>query len=53
MSERGLVVHQGSLSTMENALADATTAITSQIIATAKAAADAGSRTMPGMNGSR
>src|SRR5919112_788167 len=31
MSERGLVVHQGSLSTMETALADATTTITSQI----------------------
>jgi uncharacterized protein YukE len=31
MSERGLVVHQGSLSTMETALADATTAITTQI----------------------
>lgn len=31
MSERGLVVHQGSLSTMESALADATTAITTQI----------------------
>lgn len=31
MSERGLVVHQGSLSTMETALADATTKITQQI----------------------
>ena len=31
MSERGLVVHQGSLSTMETALADATTTITTQI----------------------
>lgn len=31
MSERGLVVHQGSLSTMETALADATTSITTQI----------------------
>jgi uncharacterized protein YukE len=32
MSERGLVVHhQGSLSMMETALADATTAITTQI----------------------
>ena len=31
MSERGLVVHQGSLSTMETALADATTSITDQI----------------------
>ena len=31
MSDRGLVVHQGSLSTMETALADATTAITTQI----------------------
>ena len=31
MSERGLAVHQGSLSTMESALADATTAITTQI----------------------
>jgi len=31
MSERGLVVHQGSLSTMETALADATTHITEQI----------------------
>ena len=31
MSERGLVVHQGSLSTMEAALADATTTITTQI----------------------
>ena len=31
MSERGLVVHQGSLSSMETALADATTAITQQI----------------------
>ena len=28
---RGLVVHQGSLSTLETALADATTAITTQI----------------------
>jgi uncharacterized protein YukE len=31
MSERGLVVHQGSLSSMETALADATTAITTQV----------------------
>jgi len=31
MSARGLIVHQGSLSTLETALADATTAITSQI----------------------
>ena len=31
MSDRGLVVHQGALSTMETALADATTAITTQI----------------------
>ena len=31
MSERGLVVHQGSLSAMESALATATTAITTQI----------------------
>ncbi|RYC07348.1 WXG100 family type VII secretion target [Nocardioides zhouii] len=31
MSERGLVVHHGSLSTIETALADATTAITTQI----------------------
>ena len=31
MSERSLVVHQGALSTMETALADATTAITTQI----------------------
>ena len=31
MSERGLVVHQGSLSTLETALADATTAITTQV----------------------
>jgi uncharacterized protein YukE len=31
MSDRGLVVHQGSLSTLETALADATTAITTQI----------------------
>jgi len=31
VSERGLVVHQGSLSTMETALADATTTITTQI----------------------
>lgn len=31
MSARGLVVHQGSLSTLETALADATTAITTQI----------------------
>jgi len=31
VSERGLVVHQGSLSTMETALADATTAINTQI----------------------
>mgnify|MGYP003351710465 CR=1 FL=1 len=31
MSERGLVVHQGALSTIETAMADATTAITRQI----------------------
>jgi uncharacterized protein YukE len=31
MSERGLVVHQDSLSTIETALGDATTAITTQI----------------------
>ncbi|GAA5106686.1 hypothetical protein GCM10023339_03910 [Alloalcanivorax gelatiniphagus] len=31
MSERGLVVHQGALSSIESALADATTTITSQI----------------------
>ena len=31
MSARGLVVHQGSLSAMETALTDATTAITAQI----------------------
>ncbi|MBS2936197.1 hypothetical protein KDN32_00395 [Nocardioides sp. J2M5] len=31
MSERSLVVHQGSLSAIESALADATSAITSQI----------------------
>ena len=31
MSDRGLVVHQGSLSTLETALADATTTITTQI----------------------
>ena len=31
MSERSLVVHQGALSNMEKALADATTAITTQI----------------------
>lgn len=31
MSARGLVVHQGSLSTLETALADATTAISTQI----------------------
>ena len=31
MSERGLVVHQGALSTLETALADATTQITTQI----------------------
>ena len=31
MSGRGLVVHQGSLSTMETALADATTSLTQQI----------------------
>lgn len=31
MSERGLVVHQGALSSMETALADATTSITEQI----------------------
>ncbi|NYE36587.1 uncharacterized protein YukE [Nocardioides cavernae] len=31
MSERDLVVHQGALSTMETALADATTSITTQV----------------------
>ena len=31
MSDRGLVVHQGALSTMETALADATAAITEQV----------------------
>jgi len=31
MSERGLVVHQGSLSSMESALGTATTAITTQV----------------------
>lgn len=31
MSERSLVVHQGSLTNMETALADATTAITTQV----------------------
>ena len=31
MSERGLVVHQGSLSAIETALADATTSLTTQI----------------------
>ena len=31
MSARGLIVHQGSLSTLETALADATTAITTQV----------------------
>lgn len=31
MSERGLVVHQGSLSTIESALADTTSAITTQL----------------------
>jgi uncharacterized protein YukE len=31
VSERGLVVHQGSLSAMETALANATTTITTQI----------------------
>ena len=31
MSERGLVVHQGSLSAIESALADATTALTTQV----------------------
>lgn len=31
MSERGLVVHQGALSTIESALADATSAITTQV----------------------
>ncbi|HEX5916858.1 MAG TPA: hypothetical protein VFY76_03345 [Nocardioides sp.] len=31
MTARGLVVHQGSLSTLETALADATTAITTQV----------------------
>lgn len=31
MSERGLVVHQGSLSAIESALADATTSLTTQI----------------------
>lgn len=36
MSERGLVVHQGALSTMETALADATSTITQQIDALLK-----------------
>ena len=31
MSERGLVVHQAALSSMESALADATTSLTQQI----------------------
>ncbi|WP_210503114.1 WXG100 family type VII secretion target [Nocardioides xinjiangensis] len=31
MSERGLVVHQGALSSIESALADATTSITGQV----------------------
>jgi uncharacterized protein YukE len=31
MSERGLVVHQGSLSAIESALADATTALRTQV----------------------
>jgi uncharacterized protein YukE len=31
MSERGLVVHQSALSSMESALADATTSLTQQI----------------------
>lgn len=31
MSERGLVVHQGALSSIETAMADATTAITRQL----------------------
>ena len=31
MSERGLVVHQGALSTLETAMADATTEITTRI----------------------
>ncbi len=31
MSERGLVVHQGALSTLETALGDATTSVTEQI----------------------
>lgn len=31
MSERGLVVHQAALSSMETALADATTSLTQQI----------------------
>ena len=31
MSTRGLVVHQGSLSTLETAMGDATTAITTRI----------------------
>ncbi len=31
MSERGLVVHQGALSSIETALADATTSITTRI----------------------
>jgi uncharacterized protein YukE len=31
VSARGLIVHQGSLSTLETALAEATTAITTQI----------------------
>ena len=31
MSERGLVVHQGSLSAIESALADATTSLRTQV----------------------
>jgi uncharacterized protein YukE len=31
MSARGLIVHQGSLSTLETAMSDATTAITTRI----------------------
>lgn len=31
MSERGLVVHQGSLSALETAMADATTELTQQV----------------------
>ena len=31
MSERGLVVHQGALSAIESALADATTSLRTQV----------------------